>query len=73
MKSNIIRIPRALHDELDAETQNTPKKPWTPEVDAIIKEYAHRIPWPKLTAIISKRYFKVSRSGLQGRAAALGV
>lgn len=73
MKSNIIRIPRALRDELNAETQNTPKKPWTPEVDAIIREYAHRVSWYKLAEIISKRYFKVSRAGLQGRAAILGV
>jgi len=73
MKSNAIQIPKALRDELDIETQNTPKKPWTPEIDAIIREYAHRVTWYKLAVIISKRYFKVSRSGLQGRAARLGV
>jgi len=64
MKSNIIRIPKALRDELDAMIIKHGHRPWTPEIDAILIAYHGKLGVKKIAAFISKKYFQVSATAV---------
>ena len=65
MKSETIVIPKELRAELEAAAR--PQTRWTPEADAILREYAGHVSSRKLAEIITKHYFPCGRCAVSDR------
>ena len=70
MKTTTITIPADLRAELDALVKTDR---WTPEMDAILREYAGRVSHPALAELLTRRYGQVSETTVRRRIRHLGL
>lgn len=71
MKCDTIAIPKAVLEELDAAAARTLR--WTPQMDAILRQYAGRVPNTKLADVLTRNFCPMGRSAIANRIRLLGI